>query len=266
MGRFDGRVVIVTGAGNGIGRACAVAFAGEGATVVAADLEKDSGASVVEEIERAGGHARAHQLDVADEASIVELIEATERDLGRIDVLHNNAGIHETQLTAEARSDQLPTEVWDRVVGVNLRGLWLASKHAAPALARAGGGAIVNAASIGGLVGYPMGGAYGPSKAGIVQLTRVMALELAANGTRVNCYAPGNTETRMVTQYFEGDDGSVDEMVKQQLVGTHLLGRLIRPEEVASAVLFLASDDASAITGTCLVVDAGTLAWRGINA
>lgn len=265
MSRFDGRVVVVTGAGNGIGRACAVAFAREGGTVVAADLEADSATSVVEEIEKAGGHGVARQLDVADEASIRELVESTEKDLGRLDVLHNNAGIHETQLTADAASDQLPTEVWDRVVGVNLRGLWLASKYAAPALARAGGGVIVNAASIGGLVGYPMGAAYGPSKAGIVQLTRVMALELAPHGTRVVCYAPGNTETRMVTQYFEGDDG-IDEMVKQQLVGTHLLGRLIRPEEVASAVLFLASDDASAITGTCLVVDAGTLAWRGINA
>lgn len=265
MGRFDGKVVIVTGAGNGIGRACAQAFAREGGTVVAAELEADAAASVVEDIHRAGGNAVARQMDVADEASVVDLMAWTERDLGRIDVLHNNAGIHETQLTSQARSDELPTEVWDRVMGVDLRGLWLASKHAAPALKRAGGGAIVNAASIGGLVGYPMGAAYGPAKAGIVQLTRVMALELAANGTRVNCYAPGNTETRMVTQYFEGEDGQVDEMVKQQLVGTHLLGRLIRPEEVASAVLFLASTDASAITGTCLVVDAGTLAWRGIN-
>jgi NAD(P)-dependent dehydrogenase (short-subunit alcohol dehydrogenase family) len=126
---------------------------------------------------------------------------------------------------------------------------------------------IVNAASIGGLVGYPMGSAYGPSKAGIVQLTRVMALELAAQGTRVVCYAPGNTETPMVEKYYSDPSLSEEErrMVQQQLLGTHLIPRLARPEEVADLVIFLASDQASMLTGTCVTIDAGTLAWRGIR-
>ena len=106
--------------------------------------------------------------------------------------------MHETNFTAEAQSFELNEEIWDKVIGINLKGTWMCSKYAAPLLAEAGGGAIVNAASIGGLVGYPMGAAYGPSKAGVVQLTRVMAIELAPQGTRVNCYAPGNTDTPMV--------------------------------------------------------------------
>ena len=126
---------------------------------------------------------------------------------------------------------------------------------------------IVNAASIGGLVGYPMGGAYGPSKAGIVQLTRVMAIELAPQGTRVVCYAPGNTETPMVEKYYSDPSLSAEEvrMVQQQLLGTHLIPRLARPEEVADLVVFLASDEAAMITGTCVVIDGGTTAWRGIQ-
>jgi NAD(P)-dependent dehydrogenase (short-subunit alcohol dehydrogenase family) len=124
---------------------------------------------------------------------------------------------------------------------------------------------IVNAASIGGLVGYPMGAAYGPAKAGVVQLTRVMALELAPMGIRVNCYSPGNTDTPMVQTYFSSAPPEEQEVVKRQLIGTHLIPRLGRPEEVANLVLFLASDESSMLTGANIVIDMGTTAWRGIR-
>jgi NAD(P)-dependent dehydrogenase (short-subunit alcohol dehydrogenase family) len=192
---------------------------------------------------------------------------ATIHAFGRLDVLHNNAGVHETGFTSQATSTELPEDVWDKVIAINLKGPWMCSKYAAPLLKDAGGGVIVNAASIGGLVGYPMGSAYGPSKAGIVQLTRVMALELAPQGTRVVCYAPGNTETPMVEKYYSDPSLSEEErrMVQQQLLGTHLIPRLARPEEVADLVIFLASDQAAMLTGTCVTIDAGTLAWRGLR-
>jgi NAD(P)-dependent dehydrogenase (short-subunit alcohol dehydrogenase family) len=194
------------------------------------------------------------------------MIAAAKDTYGRLDVLHNNAGVHETNFTTtQAQSYELPEEIWDKVIAINLKGPWMCSKYAAPVMAETGGGAIVNAASIGGLVGYPMGGAYGPSKAGIVQLTRVMAIELAPMNIRVNAYAPGNTDTPMVSKYYDTAPPGEQEMIKQQLLGTHLFGRLGEPREVANLVVFLASDESSMMTGTCVTIDLGTTAWRGMR-
>jgi NAD(P)-dependent dehydrogenase (short-subunit alcohol dehydrogenase family) len=263
--KLEGKVAIVTGAGQGIGEAAARRMAAEGARVIVSDVNATTGEAVAGAIRDGGGDAHFVACDVADRDAVRVLIEAADDLYGRLDVLHNNAGVHETNFTERAQSHELDEEVWDRVVAINLKGTWMCSKYAAPLLARSGGGAIVNAASIGGLVGYPMGGAYGPSKAGVVQLTRVMAIELAPAGTRVNCYAPGNTDTPMVQKYYASASEEQARIVQQVLLGTHLIPRLARPEEIANVVVFLASDEASAMTGGCVVIDNGTLAWRGVR-
>ena len=263
--RLENKVAIVTGAGQGIGEAAAIKMAEEGAKVVVSDINEQTGNAVVERIRGAGGEAVFVAADVSNVDDVKALMAATKEAFGRLDVLHNNAGVHETNFTEQAKSTQLDEAVWDKVVGINLKGVWMCSKYAAPLLAERGGGAIVSAASIGGLIGYPMGSAYGPSKAGVVQLTRVMAIELAPDNIRVNCYAPGNVDTPMVQKYYESGPPEEQEMIKAQVVGTHLFKRLGRPEEVANLVVFLASDDSSMMTGSCVVIDLGTLAWRGID-
>lgn len=263
--RLENKVAIVTGAGQGIGEAAAIKMAEEGAKVVVSDINEQTGNAVVERIRGAGGEAVFVAADVSNVDDVKALMAATKEAFGRLDVLHNNAGVHETNFTELAKSTQLDEAVWDKVVGINLKGVWMCSKYAAPLLAEGGGGAIVSAASIGGLIGYPMGSAYGPSKAGVVQLTRVMAIELAPDNIRVNCYAPGNVDTPMVQKYYDSGAPEEQEMIKAQVVGTHLFKRLGRPEEVANLVVFLASDDSSMMTGSCVVIDLGTLAWRGID-
>jgi len=264
--KLQDRVAIITGAGQGIGAAAASRMAEEGAKVIVSDVNERTGPAVVDEIRANGGEATFVRADVSDVEDVKALIAAAAAAYGRLDILHNNAGVHETNFTTEAQSIELSEEIWDRVVAINLKGTWMCSKYAAPVMAKGGGGAIVNAASIGGLVGYPMGGAYGPSKAGVVQLTRVMAIELAPMNIRVNCYAPGNTDTPMVSKYYDTAPPGEQEMIKQQLLGTHLFGRLGEPGEVANLVAFLASDESSMMTGTCVTIDLGTTAWRGVRA
>ncbi|MCW3063285.1 MAG: glucose 1-dehydrogenase [Solirubrobacterales bacterium] len=264
--RLQDKVAVITGAGQGIGAATAHRMASEGAKVVVSDVNEETGAAVAQGIRDGGGNATYVRADVSNVDDVKALIAAAKDAYGRLDVLHNNAGVHETNFTTDqAQSFELPEEIWDKVIAINLKGTWMCSKYAAPLLAEAGGGAIVNAASIGGLIGYPMGAAYGPSKAGVVQLTRVMALELAPQGTRVNCYAPGNTDTPMVSKYYDTAPPGEQEMIKQQLLGTHMFPRLGEPDEVARLVVFLASDDSSMMTGACVTIDLGTTAWRGMR-
>jgi NAD(P)-dependent dehydrogenase (short-subunit alcohol dehydrogenase family) len=264
--KLSDRVAVVTGAGQGIGEATAKLMATEGAKVVVSDINEESGQAVVKAIIDDGGDATFVRADVSDRDDVKALMAAAKETYGRLDVLHNNAGVHETNFTTEnAQSFELDEEIWDRVIAINLKGTWMCSKYASPLMAENGGGSIVNASSIGGLIGYPMGGAYGPSKAGVVQLTRVMALELAPQGTRVNCYAPGNTDTPMVSKYYDTAPPGEQEMIKQQLLGTHMFGRLGEPIEVARLVVFLASDESSMMTGSCVTIDLGTLAWRGMR-
>ena len=253
--RFQDKVVVITGAGSGIGRATALAFGREGAKVVAADLEAASAQATAGQIKAAGGDAESLQVDVSVAADVERMVTTTVERLGGLDVLVNNAGVFFQVPVA-----QVPEEQWDRLMSINLKGVYLGCKHVVPQMIRQGRGAIVNTASIAGLRGFAGYGTYGAAKGGVVQLTKAFALEVARVGIRVNCVCPGIIETAMLDQGVA--EMGLDRSMFVQLAGAaHPMGRIGRPEEVAAAILFLASDDASFITGIALSVDGGL--WAG---
>ena len=260
---LEDKVCVVTGSGGGIGRATAVEMARRGARVVVSDVNDDGGAETCELVERAGAEAHYVHCDVRDERQIEALMSAAAQRFGGIDVLHNNAGVQESDFTQEAAVDTLSNEVWDAVYEINLRAVWLATKHAAPYLRDSRRGpAIVNAASTGGVLGYPMCPAYSATKGAVVQLTKVTAIDLAPT-VRCNCYCPAAVDTPMVRKYFAAAPD--EQALMKALVGSHLIPRLGRPEEVAALVCFLASDEASWLTGAAYTIDGGSTAWRGSN-
>ncbi len=259
---LDEKVCLVTGAAQGIGRATAVEMARQKAgAVVVSDLNNAGGEETAELVRAEGAQAHFIHCDMTDSQQIKALIEGAVERCGGLDVLHNNAGVHESDMTDQLTIDTLPEEIWDRVNAINLKAIWLAIKYATPHLRRSTRGpAIVNAASIGGLTGYPMAAAYCSTKGAVLMLTKQAAIDLAPD-IRVNCYCPAAIDTPMVAKYYEAAEDR--EAVERALTGTHLLPRLGRPEEVASLVCFLASDQASFLTGTAITIDGGSLAWRG---
>ena len=260
---LDEKICVVTGSAGGIGRATAIEMAKQGAKVLVADINADGGAETVGLVESAGGEAIFFECDVRDEAQIERMMDRAAQHFGGIDVLHNNAGVHETYFTEQATLEELTTEIWTKVMEINLRGPWLCTKYAAPHLRKSQRGPnIVNAASTGALTGFSPGSVYCPTKAGVLQLTRVTAIEMAPH-VRCNAYCPGASDTYMVQRYYDSaeDRAAVD----RALLGTHLIPRLGKPEEVAKLVCFLASDDAAWITGSTHVIDGGATAWRGSN-
>lgn len=262
--RLEGKVCIVTGAGSGMGRACAVEMAREGGKVVVTDVNAKAGDETLQLIRAEGGEAAYIGCDLRDSAQIAALMAHAAERFGGIDVLHNNAAVHETDLTDKTSIEELSEEVWDLVMQVNLRAVWLTTKHAVPYLKRSSAAAIVNVASTGSFVAYPMAGVYCASKGGVLQLTKATAVDLAKFNIRCNCYCPGAIDTPMLQKYFDAAEDK--QAIMSVLTGAHLIPRLGRTDEVAKMACFLASPDSSFVTGAAYVIDGGTLAWRGTRA
>ena len=248
--RLDGKVAIVTGAAHGMGESEALIFAREGATVVVADLDQAAGEQVAAKITGNGGTARCARLDVADEGQWEAVVRDTVAAYGRLDILVNNAGI-----SGSSGSDVTSTPLWDSIMDVNAKGVFLGMKHAVPAMRRSGGGAIVNISSISGFVGQDrLHMAYNASKGAVRIMTKSGAVQYARDGIRVNSVHPGFMPPMRTSTV------SADPAWRKPFLDAVPLRREGRVEEVAHAVLFLASDEASYITGTELVVDGGFLA------
>lgn len=252
-GALEGRVALVTGGGSGIGRAIALLLAREGAAVAVVDVDDARAGAVAGEILAAGGRGLSAQADVSRAADCARVVERTVAEFGRLDVLCNNAGIIRRATVLETSEEE-----WDHVMAVNVRGVFLLCKAVIPLMIAAGGGAIVNTASGWGLVGGRKAASYCASKGAVVQLTRAMALDHGARNIRVNCICPGDTGTPML----ENEAAQLGEPGERFLAeaADRPLGRVGRPEEIAQAALYLASDASSFVTGTALVVDGGGLA------
>jgi len=251
--RLKEKVAIVTGGAVGMGRAVAERFANEGARVVIADVNAAAGESAVKDIQRAGGGAHFIRADVSSSAEVQALVAQTVQRWGEIDVLYNNAAI---QLHGkDRRAHELPEDIWDRTMSINLRGVWLCSKFAIPAMLERGRGSIIHVASPTGLRGCAPGyTAYSTSKGGIIALTRVMAIDYARLNIRVNAIVPGATETPLIAELLG------DESTRARLAAMAPLGRLGTAQDVAGLAVFLASDESAYCTGGIYAADGGLTA------
>ena len=246
--KLAGKVALITGGGSGIGKATAILFAREGAKVVVADYDAKAGEETATEIKSAGGKALFVKADVSKSADVRKMIEMTINIYEQLDILVNNAGVQQpaTLIT------ETPEEVWDWLIGINLKGVFLGMKYGIPHMLERGG-IVINMASMAGLTGFSHVSAYCASKGGVIQLTKTAALEFVNYNIRINCLCPGTTLTPLVERQMSRQDWKD----KKPLRGPIPMGRLGKPEEIAQAALFLACDESSYITGSALVADGG---------
>ena len=247
-GSFAGKVAFVTGSGSGIGRATALAFAREGASVVVADVSEQGNQDTARMIEDLGGRALAVSCDVTRTADVTAALDNAVNAFGRLDVAFNNAGV-EQALTATA---DLTEEEWDRILAINLRGVFLCMKYEIPLMLTHGGGAIVNTSSGAGVKGFAGQAAYVAAKHGVIGLTKAAALDYAQSNIRVNAVAPGIIDTSMMQRFTGGTPEGRQEVISQEPIG-----RMGQPEEIANAVVWLCSAAAAFVVGHAMVVDGG---------
>ena len=248
----ENKIALVTGSGSGIGRASALTFAREGAKVVVADVSVNGGEETVQMIKKAGSEAIFVKTDISKAQDVDALIQAAVETYGRLDCVHNNAGIE----GVSAPMADYPDEEWDRVININLKGVWLCMKAEIRQMLKQGGGAIVNTASTLGVVGIQGISAYVASKSGVVGLTKAAALDYATSGIRINAVMPGVIRTPMMDRQM----GENAHLAEQQYIALEPIGRLGRPEEIAEAVVWMCSDAASFVLGHAMAVDGGYLA------
>lgn len=248
MRTFEHKVVIVTGAGSGIGRATALAFAQEGAKVVVSDVKETEGQKTVATIKEQKGEAYFIKCDVSSEEQVKNLVDKTVEKYGRLDCAYNNAGIE----GAPSSTVECSTENWDKTINTNLKGVWLCMKYEIPAMLKFGKGSIVNCSSIAGLVGFEAIPAYVASKHGVIGLTETAALEFAKKNIRVNAVCPGAIHTPMLDRFTHGEEKSMADQDPMGRIGT--------PEEIADSVLWLCSDKSTYVTGQSIAVDGGWVA------
>lgn len=252
---FKNKTVIITGGAKGIGEASAIGFAENGANVVIVDTDDIAGNAVVEKIQASGGNAIFVQADVSDSSQVQEIPAAAVKSFGGVDILHNNAGIQHYGTVVTT-----PEEEWDRVLGINLKSIFLCSKYCIPEMQKRGGGAIVNTASVQSFACQPNVAPYTVSKTGILALTKSIAVDFAKDNIRANAVCPGSVDTPMLrasAKEAAEQSGKSENAIVQSWGKFHPLGRVATKEEVAELVLFLASDRASFITGASYLVDGG---------
>ena len=249
MDRLRDKVALITGGGSGIGRASCLLFAEHGAKVVVADSVAEGGEQSVRDITAAGGHASFVQADVSKSADVQGMIRHTVQTYGRVDILFNNAGIE----GPSAKLANYDEDAWERVIAIDLTSVYLGMKYVIPEMIQQGGGVILSTASVAGMVGFPGSGAYAAAKAGVINLTRMVALEYANKNIRVNCICPGIIATPMARRVM--GERSDDRVVRLEPIG-----RLGQAQDIANAALFLASDESSFATGAPFVIDGGYIA------
>ena len=249
MDRLKEKVALITGGGSGIGRASCCLFAEHGARVVVADLAVEGGEQTVRDISAAGGQASFVRADVSKSADVQEMIRHTVQTYGRVDILFNNAGIE----GPSAKLANYDEDAWERVIAIDLTSVYLGMKYVIPHIVQQGGGVILSTASVAGMVGFPGSGAYAAAKAGVTNLTRLVALEYASKNIRVNCICPGIIATPMAQRVM-------GERPDDRVVRLEPIGRLGQAQDIANAALFLASDESSFATGAPFVIDGGYVA------